>query len=72
MYTKKITSIYKLNTHLYMPVCLWTCVLPQHFVQYPASKATPLTLTMPGKPHVLRYFAISFMLARTNVVHNLC
>ena len=37
-----------------MLVCLWTCVLPQHFVQYPASKATPLTLTMPGKPHVLQ------------------
>ena len=35
-------------------MCIWTCVLPQHFAQYPASKATPLT--MPRKPHVLRYF----------------
>ena len=35
-------------------MCIWTCVLPQHFAQYPASKATPLTV--PRKPHVLRYF----------------
>ena len=29
-------------------------MLPQKFAQYTASKATPLT--MPRKPHVLRYF----------------